>query len=243
MYSRGLTRGTVGILFRRFSSIPTPSNSTQTFNYEKKSDGKSTHIVWSDGLLTKADREKIIGRKGCTIWLTGYSGSGKSTIACALEHALLTKSKATAFRLDGDNIRFGLNKDLTFTDVDRAENIRRIGEVAKLFADSGTIAITAFISPFRKDREGARKIHEEAGVPFIEVLVEVPLAVAEARDPKQLYKKARAGLIKGFTGVDPKAIYEIPINPEIRLPTHELGVDQSVEKIMTYLQARALIAS
>jgi len=215
------------------------SNSTQTFDYSKKNEGVSTNIVWSEGLISKEDREKLTGRKGCTIWITGLSGSGKSTVACALEEELLKSTKAQAYRLDGDNVRFGLNKDLGFSDADRTENIRRIGEVAKLFADSGCITITAFISPYRADRDLARKLHEDAGLPFLEVVTEVPLEVAESRDPKGLYKKARAGEIKGFTGIDDP--YELPENPEITLRTDLLSVPQSVEKMIGELRERGIL--
>jgi len=224
----------------RFSAVSGEAkNTTQTFDYSKKNEGESTNIVWSEGLITKAEREELTGRKGCTIWITGLSGSGKSTVACALEHAILTKTKAAAFRLDGDNVRFGLNKDLGFSEVDRVENIRRIGEVAKLFADSGTITITAFISPYEKDRDLARKMHDDAGIPFLEVVCAVPLEVAESRDPKGLYKKARAGEIKGFTGID--APYELPPNPEMTVETHKYDVDECVEQMMQELTKRGLL--
>lgn len=221
------------------SSFSSDSNSTQTFDYDKKNEGKSTNIVWSEGLISSEERATLTGNKGCTLWITGLSGSGKSTVACALEHEILTKTKALAYRLDGDNVRFGLNKDLGFSEKDRVENIRRIGEVAKLFADSGTITITAFISPYRKDRDEVRKLHEDAGVPFYEVFCNIPLQVAEDRDPKGLYKKARQGLIKGFTGLD--APYEAPVNAEVDLPTHQLQVNESVDVMMGYLRAQGIL--
>lgn len=216
----------------------TSANTTQTFDYSKKNEGKSTNIVWSEGLISMKDRQAMTGRKGATLWITGLSGSGKSTIACALEKQLLDMGHF-AYRLDGDNVRFGLNKDLGFTEADRDENIRRIGEVSKLFADSGALAITAFISPYRAGRDAARKVHEDNGVPFFEVLADVPLEVAEQRDPKGLYKKARAGEIKNFTGIDDP--YEIPENPEVVLPTHELDVQGSVDKLIAHLRKEKLI--
>jgi adenylylsulfate kinase len=173
-----------------------------------------------------------------TLWLTGLSASGKSTVATALEQHLLHLGVA-AYRLDGDNVRFGLNKDLGFSEKDRNENIRRISEVAKLFADSSTIAITSFISPYRADRDLARDLHTKTNqdgdepIPFIEVFVDVPLEVAEQRDPKGLYKKARAGEIKEFTGIS--APYEEPSNPEITIKTHENSVEECVAQITNWL--------
>ncbi|KAI9864932.1 MAG: Adenylyl-sulfate kinase [Trichoglossum hirsutum] len=184
-------------------------------------------------------------QRGYTVWFTGLSASGKSTIATALEQHLLHLGLA-AYRLDGDNVRFGLNKDLGFSERDRNENIRRIAEVAKLFADSSTIAITSFISPYLADRKIARDLHVSAdrdgtddSIPFIEVYVEVPVEVAEERDPKGLYKKARAGVIKDFTGVS--APYEEPETPEVRLRTDQLSVEESVAKIVDYLESQGLL--
>jgi adenylylsulfate kinase len=147
----------------------------------------ATNITWHEGETTRAEREKNLGQKGVTIWMTGLSGSGKSTIAVALEQVLMQRGKH-AYRLDGDNIRHGLNKNLGFSAEDRAENIRRIGEVSKLFADAGLISITSFISPYRADRDIVRKLHDEAKLPFLEVYIDAPLDVAEQRDPKGLYK-------------------------------------------------------
>jgi len=195
---------------------------------------KATNITWHDGFVTREERTANMNQKGCTLWMTGLSASGKSTVAVALEQVLLQRGKH-AFRLDGDNIRFGLNKNLGFSAEDRTENIRRIGEVSKLFADAGVITIASFISPYAADRDQARKLHEEAGLNFVEVYVNIPLAVAEERDPKGLYKKARAGEIKGFTGIDDP--YEEPKNAEILLPTHELSVEESVQVILDYLDA------
>src|SRR6266576_932414 len=149
---------------------------------------KATNITWHEGAVPRGEREKLLNQKGVTVWMTGLSASGKSTIAVILEQMLLHKKKH-AYRLDGDNIRMGLNKNLGFTAEDRAENIRRIGEVAKLFADAGTITITSFISPYRKDRDAVRALRVAAGIPFIEVHVDIPIEDAEKRDPKGLYKK------------------------------------------------------
>jgi len=181
------------------------------------------------------------------LWFTGLSASGKSTIATALEQHLLHLGLA-AYRLDGDNVRFGLNKDLGFAPKDREENIRRIAEVAKLFADSSTIAITSFISPYRADRDLARKLHSEAQgldkdspLPFVEVWVDIPVEEAEKRDPKGLYKKAREGAIKEFTGIS--APYEEPTKAEIHIKSHEETVEKSVERIMAYLMKEGLVPS
>ncbi|OUT21213.1 adenylylsulfate kinase [Pichia kudriavzevii] len=185
----------------------------------------ATNITWHHN-LTHEERSKIIGQPGATLWFTGLSASGKSTIACALERKLL-EQKIQTYRLDGDN-------------ADRNENIRRISEVAKLFADSCTIALTSFISPYKKDRDSARKLHEDANLPFIEVYVNVPLEVAEQRDPKGLYKKAREGLIKNFTGIDDP--YEAPETPEIVLNTHEKSVEECADAIISYLKEKKIIA-
>lgn len=196
----------------------------------------ATNITWHAG-LTHSERAKFTKQNGLTIWFTGLSASGKSTIATALEQSLLQQN-VNAYRLDGDNIRFGLNKNLGFSAPDREENIRRIGEVSKLFADSTCVAITSFISPYKNDRDNARKLHEEAGLPFIEVFVDVPVEVAEQRDPKGLYKKARAGEIPSFTGIS--APYERPENPEITI-THTQSVEEGVESVLSYLKAKNLI--
>lgn len=193
----------------------------------------ATNITWHEGAVTREERQRNLGQKGVTLWMTGLSASGKSTIAVALEQVLIQRGHH-AYRLDGDNIRHGLNKNLGFSAEDRAENIRRIGEVAKLFADAGMITITSFISPYRADRDLVRKLHEDAGIPFLEVFVDCDIAVAEQRDPKGLYKKARAGEIKGFTGIDDP--YEAPSNAELHLKTHELTVAESVEKLLDLLE-------
>ena len=192
---------------------------------------KATNITWHEGSVSRAEREQLLGQKGVTVWMTGLSASGKSTIACILEQMLLHKKKH-AYRLDGDNIRMGLNKNLAFSAEDRAENIRRIGEVAKLFTDAGVIAITSFISPYRKDRDAVRA-NLKAGE-FIEVYINVSLAEAEKRDPKGLYKKARAGQLKNFTGIDDP--YEAPEKPEIVIETESTTPDQAAEQILSYLE-------
>lgn len=195
------------------------------------------NIVWHHGKIDRTRRHQLIGQRGATVWLTGLSGSGKSTIAVALEQVLL-EHQINAYRLDGDNIRHGLNSDLGFSAEDRSENIRRIGEVAKLFADAGVICLSSFISPYRSDRQLVRQLHDQAELPFIEVHVDVPLDVAEQRDPKGLYAKARAGEIRQFTGID--APYEPPQDPALVLPTDRLTVDQCVSDLLDYLTSRGL---
>jgi adenylylsulfate kinase len=196
----------------------------------------SRHIVWHPGTVTRADREAINEHRGCTIWLTGLSGSGKSTIAVALEKALWDRG-VRAYVLDGDNIRHGLNKDLGFSPEDRTENIRRIGEVAKLFTDAGVVNVTAFISPYRADRDQVRAIMTDGD--FIEVHVECPLDVCEQRDPKGLYKKARAGQIPEFTGIS--APYEPPLKAELVLRTGQQSEEASVAQLLDFLEQRRII--
>jgi adenylylsulfate kinase len=192
----------------------------------------ATNLTWHEGAVTREERRRVLQQKGVIVWMTGLSGSGKSTIACILEQLLLNNGKA-AYRLDGDNIRLGLNKGLSFSAEDRAENVRRIGEVAKLFADAGMIAITSFISPYRRDRESVRAIVPSGE--FIECHIKASLEAAEKRDPKGLYKKARAGEIRGFTGIDDP--YEAPANPEILIDTESLAPADSAKKIYDYLEA------
>ena len=199
---------------------------------------KATNITWHEGDVTRDERQKNLGQRGVTLWMTGLSGSGKSTVAVALEKVLLARGRH-AYRLDGDNVRFGLNKNLGFSAEDRAENIRRIGEVAKLFSDAGMITIASFISPYRRDRDLVRKLHEEAKLAFLEVYVECPLEEAERRDPKGLYKKARAGEMKGFTGIDDP--YEAPEHPEIALRTDRLSIADSVAELLGALESRGLL--
>ena len=198
----------------------------------------ATNITWHEGHVERKDREDLLKQKGATIWFTGLSGSGKSTVAFTVEHALVERGHL-AYVLDGDNIRHGLNKNVGFSPEDREENIRRIGEVAKLFADTGVLTFTSFISPYRKDRDQARKIHEEAGLPFIEVFVSAPLEVCEQRDPKGLYQKAREGKIPEFTGIS--APYEEPLKPEIVLDVAKLSPQESAAEVINYLVERKLL--
>ena len=197
---------------------------------------KSTNVVWHDTEITKADREKRNGHKGVVIWMTGLSACGKSTVATELQKQLFERG-CNVYILDGDNIRHGLNGDLGFSPKDREENIRRIGQVAKLFAESGTIAITSFISPYRKDRDINRALMPDGE--FIEIFVKASLAVCEERDPKGLYKKARAGLIPEFTGIS--APYEEPLKPELVIETDKLSVEESVQEVIDYLLEKAII--
>ncbi len=196
---------------------------------------KSDNLYWSFGKVTAKQRSARNGHPGCVIWLTGLSGSGKSTLATELERELFNAGRQ-AYTLDGDNIRHGLCADLAFSPEDRKENIRRVGEVAKLFAEAGVICITAFISPYRADRELVRRLFDQAGGKFIEVYVNAPLAVCEQRDPKGLYAKARANQIQEFTGIS--APYEVPENPELILPTDQLTPTEAVARIMDYLHVR-----
>jgi len=199
-------------------------------------DQKATNITWHSGAITNEDRERLLNQKGIVIWYTGLSGSGKSTLAHAVEEKLF-EGGHISYVLDGDNIRHGLNKNLGFSPEDREENIRRIGEVSKLFADAGMIAMTAFISPYRDDRDKARELVPDGR--FIEVYVKVPLDVAESRDPKGLYKKARAGEIKEFTGID--APYEEPLNAELVIDTSENSLEESTDIVLNYLKGKSLI--
>jgi adenylylsulfate kinase len=198
--------------------------------------GKSKHITWHHATVTKNDRHVVNGHKSCVLWFTGLSGSGKSTLANAVDHALFQQG-CKSYVLDGDNIRHGLNKDLSFGVEDRRENIRRIGEVAKLFVDSGQIVSSAFISPFRSDREIVRNLFQTGE--FIEVFLHCPIGVCEDRDPKGLYKKARTGEIPEFTGIS--SPYEVPISPEITIATDQLNIQQCVEKIVTYLKIMEIL--
>ena len=199
---------------------------------------KATNVTWQDGEISREDRFNILRQRGATIWFTGLSGSGKSTIAVALERALYNIGKLS-YRLDGDNVRLGINKNLGFSEADRTENIRRIGEVAKLFGDAGVLSLSSFISPYKGDRDEVRALHEATGLEFIEVFVDCSLAVAEERDPKGLYKKARAGEIKNFTGIDDP--YEAPENPEIHLKTDEMTLEQEVQIILDHLMSNNFI--
>jgi adenylyl-sulfate kinase len=199
-------------------------------------EAKASNLTWHHHRITKAERARRKGQKPCILWFTGLSGSGKSTIADALETRLAQMGYHT-YLLDGDNIRHGLNKDLGFSDEDRTENIRRIGEAAKLFVDAGVIVLTAFISPFRSDRALVREIVEDDE--FIEIYVDTPLEVCEDRDPKGLYAKARRGEIKNFTGLD--SPYEPPELPEVHLRPARDSVEQSVDRIVRGLEDRGVL--
>jgi adenylylsulfate kinase len=198
---------------------------------------KATNICWHQGAITRSDRERLKGHCAFTLWFTGLSAAGKSTLAVATEEALYERGCHT-YILDGDNIRHGLNRNLGFSPEDRTENIRRIGEVAKLFCDCGIINMTAFISPYREDRQGARELGKEGK--FIEVFVDCPVEVCEQRDPKGAYKKAREGIIKEFTGIS--APYEAPDRPEIHLHTDKMSIEECVQSIIDYLIDREYIS-
>lgn len=196
----------------------------------------ATNVVWQAHRVSKEERAERAGQKPCVLWFTGLSGSGKSTLANALEQALFAEGKQT-YVLDGDNVRHGLNRDLGFTDADREENIRRIGEVAKLFVQAGMIVLSAFISPFRSDRRMVRALLEDDE--FIEIFVRAPLEVCEKRDPKGLYKRARAGEIPNFTGID--SPYEAPVKPEIIIDTADSGPEDCVAQIVEALHRRGVV--
>jgi adenylylsulfate kinase len=203
--------------------------------------GASTNIKWQEGTVPRDVKEHLLHQKGCVLWFTGLSGSGKTTVACTLEHALVARGKLTTI-LDGDNIRHGLNKNLGFSAADREENIRRIGEVSKLFADTGVITIVSFISPYLKDRAAVRARLDPGR--FIEVHMKASVEVCETRDPKGLYKKARAGLIKGFTGIDDP--YEAPENPEVVLDCldaegNKRGPEEMAGELLKYLEEQGYL--
>lgn len=204
----------------------------QTPYVKKQNDSVSDDVVWHNSTVTRQARSTLKKQKPAVLWFTGLSGSGKSTIANAVESKLLSLGKHS-YLLDGDNIRHGLNKDLGFSDEDRIENIRRIGEVAKLFVDAGTIVLTAFISPFVAERNQARDLVADGE--FLEVYVDTPLEVCEQRDPKGLYKKARAGEIKNFTGIDSE--YEAPLRPEIHLKTEGKSIEDCARYVVEQLEA------
>ena len=198
----------------------------------------SSNITWHAGHLAREDRWAVAGGRGATVWFTGFSGSGKSTVAAAVEQRLVERGRF-AYLLDGDNLRHGLNGDLGFSAADRTENIRRVAHVARLFADAGAVALVPVISPYAADREQARAMHAEAGLDFVEVYVATSLDVCEGRDPKGLYAKARAGEISGFTGIDDP--YEPPTSPEVTLDTGALSVDQSAEHVLAALTERGIV--
>lgn len=199
------------------------------------SDASARDVVWDAGVLPREARERLLGQRGVTLWLTGISGSGKSTIAAALERALVEEGRL-AYRIDGDNLRHGLNSNLGFSREDRAENVRRAGEVCRLLADVGAIVIATFVSPFAEDRERCRRIHAEAGVPFLEVHVHCPLGVAEGRDPKGLYARARRGEIRDFTGVGQG--YEPPTAPDLAIDTSRISVPEAVASLRGLMKGR-----
>jgi adenylylsulfate kinase len=199
---------------------------------------KATNVHWHSGEVTREDRYNVLGHKGATLWFTGLSGSGKSTVAVALEKELTARGKL-CYRLDGDNIRLGINKNLGFSAEDRTENIRRIGEISKLFVDTGVIVLSSFISPYRADRDTVRALHDAGDMDFLEIHVDCALAEAEKRDPKGLYKKARAGEIKGFTGIDDP--YEAPVKPEVHLHTDEMTLEQEVAILISELESRGIL--
>ena len=201
------------------------------------SEVRSTNITWHAGQVTRSEREKLLGQRGVTIWLTGLSGSGKSTIAVAAEQVLLRRGRLT-YVLDGDNVRHGLNKNLGFSPSDRTENIRRIGEVAKLFADAGVIAMTSFISPYRSDRDAVRALLAPGD--FVEVHVAASVETCESRDVKGLYQKARKGEIPEFTGIS--APYEEPLRPELVLDTNRQSVEESVANLVAYLEKNGYLS-
>jgi adenylylsulfate kinase len=197
---------------------------------------KATNVTWHEHKVDRAERWKAGGHKGAVLWFTGLSACGKSTIANEVDHLLHAQGKRT-YVLDGDNVRQGLNKNLGFSAEDRAENIRRIGEVAKLFSDAGVITSTAFISPYRADRDQVRELLDPGQ--FVEILVDASLETCEARDPKGLYKKARAGEIKGFTGIDDP--YEAPENPELVLDSNSKGIGELAAEVIAWLDAKGLL--
>ena len=199
----------------------------------------ATNITVHEGTVSPEDRMKNMGQKGATLWFTGLSASGKSTIAVAVEQVLLSRGHHVD-RLDGDNIRTGLNKNLGFSAEDRAENIRRIGEVSKLFAEAGVISIASFISPYTVDRDAVRALHADTDMAYFECYIDCSLEVAEERDPKGLYKKARAGEIKGFTGIDDP--YEEPTNPDLHIRTHEDDLETCVAQVIEFIDAQNLFA-
>lgn len=199
---------------------------------------KAENVHWHSGLVSREDRYRMLGHKGATVWFTGLSGSGKSTIAVALECTLMERG-ILSYRLDGDNVRLGINKNLGFSAEDRSENIRRVGEISKLFVDTGVIALSSFISPYSADRNLVRRLHESAGMEFIEVYVDCSLEEAERRDPKGLYKKARAGEVRGFTGIDDP--YEAPENPEVHLRSDHMSVEQELGLVLAELERRGVL--
>jgi adenylylsulfate kinase len=206
---------------------------------EQHKEIRATNITWHEGHVTREERSSLMGgQKGATLWFTGLSASGKSTIAFTLEHALVQRGHF-AYVLDGDNIRHGLNKNLGFSAADREENIRRIGEVAKLFADFGVLTMTSFISPYRKDRDAVRALHDAGQLRFIEIHVNTAIETCEQRDPKGLYKKARAGQLKQFTGIDDP--YEPPLKPELTLDAAKVSPQEAAALVIDHLEKEGLL--
>jgi len=199
---------------------------------------RSPNVTWHAGAVRREDRERTLGQRGATLWFTGLSGSGKSTVAVRVEELLRDRGRLS-YRLDGDNLRHGLNRDLGFAPADRTENVRRTGEVCKLFADAGILTLACLVSPFRADRQSVREAHDAAGLPFLEIHVDVPLAVAEARDPKKLYAGARQGTVAAMTGLAQP--YESPEAPELTLRTDETPLEACAEAVLALLVARGLI--
>lgn len=229
------------LLSRSFSRVPGLLTEQLRGIHVAYDVGRSTNIKWHEGGVGTAEKELLLDQKGCVLWFTGLSGSGKSTVACTLEHALKERGKLTAL-LDGDNVRHGLNKNLGFSAADREENIRRVGEVSKLFTDNGVITLCGLISPYARDRQNVRNLLPPGR--FIEVFMKIPIAVCEERDPKGLYKKARQGLIKGFTGIDDP--YEEPQAAEIVIEVtddagNRLRPEDSAQAIMDYLEEKGFL--
>lgn len=228
-------------LFRGAKSVPKRRSPVKAVNLHNNGIHKATNIKWHETMVSRDDKELLLGQKGCILWFTGLSASGKSTVACTLEHLLNSLGHYTVL-LDGDNIRHGLNADLGFSAEDRAENIRRIGEVAKVMADNGVITLTSFISPYRSDRDRVRE--RMSGGTFLEIYMKIPIEICEQRDPKGLYKKAREGKIKNFTGIDDP--YEEPEHPEIILEPYEAdgshrSPDAMAEQVMSYLRSHGYL--
>ncbi len=201
---------------------------------------KADHLTWHHGHVSRDDRNALLGQRGATLWFTGMSGSGKSTVAVALEQHLHQQGRL-CYRLDGDNIRHGLCSNLGFSPEDRDENIRRIGEVARLFADAGCITLCSFVSPYRDARDKVRAIHTDADLPFLEIFVDCPIEVLEQRDPKGLYQKARAGEITNMTGLSDEHPFEAPTSPDLHLRTDAFTVEQSVAELIKVLKDNSIV--
>lgn len=207
---------------------------------KRPENGHSPDVVWQCSLLTRNERWDALGHAGATIWFTGLPAAGKSTIAGAVEHRLVSGGRH-AFLLDGDNLRHGLNGDLGFDERARSENVRRTAHVARLIAESGSVALVSLVSPYRRDREAAAELHADAELPFLEIFVDAPLALCERRDPKGLYARARAGELAGMTGVG--APYERPLHPDLVLRSGEESVDTTVERVLAELELRCMPAA